>query len=336
MKKYTFLTLLGFLLFFSCKKENKQSVTSVFENLSFVDSPCEEGNTGNISIEKAGGVNYRYPTFNPNNQFEFIYYKYEYDTIAELVLNPKLIKYNMLRHEKTVLLEGKELSGPVAWSNNGQLALMEHGNVTRNIYTLDDDGSNLTLQLNVVSSKIPYVKWAPDGNSFYWLYTQEISWNNKIDYLLKKEPHLPSIDTLEIATELYSMDISNENELVNFTGNGYYELLSFSKEIPSVSEFKLESGMFLNQGLAFDPNGNKFYASLTHYSEAGIYEVDLLQNKASILFKGCKAGYMQNISVSPSRRYILMEKRGLMESNHPYEIWILDLKEKQEACVISQ
>lgn len=334
MKTYYFILLLAPLLLFSCKKKDKEPGPSAFENLSWADSPCEEGNTGTISLSTVAGLNYRYPVFNPTVSNEFIYYQYDYDTTTNTLLNPQIVKYHIRTAKKTILLEGKRLAGPIAWSSTGQIAFMVSENSIYKIYTMNADGSNLTLQTTLVNPSLPYLKWATDGNSFYWVSTHEISSNNKIQYLLNKDPYSSTIDSTVMPNGIYSMDISKNSQLLNFTGNGYYELSSLSEETPTVSEFQLEPGMFLNAGLGYNPSGKKFYASIRQYHEGGVYEIDIAQNTVSRLLKGCKASFIEYISVS--KGYILMEQRGVGEEIHPYEIWILDLENKKEALMLGE
>lgn len=334
MKKYKFIVLIGVLVLFSCKKKDIIQRNTFNELFSWQDSPCDQENSGNYSMDIAEGINYRYPVFNPDNQLEFIYYEYEYHAATSIFSNHKLVKYSILTSEKKVILSGKEIAGPVAWNKNGELAFIESNNSYGNIYTMNDDGSNLKLQLTCSPTRIPYLKWSADGSQFCWLYINQISSNNTVNYLLKKKINEPTIDSILVDTEVYSMDISSKNELLNFTGNGYYEMISLSDEIPTVSLSQAEPFMFLNYGLGFSPDGNKFYASIMKNYGFNVYEFDISKNTVSKLLNGCKEAYVHYINVSPSGNHILMEKRGIMESNHPYEIYIFDLNTKKEALVI--
>ena len=335
MTNYKIIFLVGFLLVFSCKKKELKSGKSVYEQYTWAESPCEE-NTGNIQVDLPEGVNYRYPVFNPKKEYEFIYYEYTYDAATSTFSDYKLIKYSMLTREKNVILSGKEITGPVAWNENGQLAFIVLTNSVARIYTMQDDGSNLQLQLSMAQSSLPYVRWSIDGSSFYCLYTHELSWNNQKHYLLKKNPNEATIDTIPIENNMYNMDISSKNELINFTGNGYYEVTSLSSDTLIASVYQLEPGMFFNNGLSVNSDGTKFYASLFKAYQFGIYEIDLIQNTVVKLFQGCKSGYIENIDASPSNNHLIMEKRGIMENNHPYQIWIYDLSQNKEALLIGE
>lgn len=332
MNKFSFGIVVGLLCLFSCKKKDIQPGKSVYENFTWTASPCVEENTGSVTINNTAGVNFRYPVFNPRNEFEFIYYEYTYDSITAAYLHPKLIKYSMLSKEKNVLLSGKLLAGQVAWNQKGELAFVE--STAGAVYTMNEDGTNLQFQFNLSGPSLQHVNWSPDGSAFYSLYTKEINANSRIDYLLRKSPSIAKIDTLLLDHPIYSMDISSKNQLLNFTGNGYYEITSLSADTLTATVSQLEPGMFFNHGLAYNKSGNKFYVSATKYYGAGVYEVDINQNSVKKVFNGCKNGYVQALSVSSNENYLIMEKRGIMEGVFPYEIWILDLIQKKETRVI--
>ncbi|MDD2983317.1 MAG: hypothetical protein PHQ74_08010 [Crocinitomicaceae bacterium] len=332
MYKFSFVIVIGLLFLSSCKKKDIQPRKSVYENFTWTASPCVEENTGGITIDFTEGVNFRYPVFNPRNETEFIYYEYTCDSLTAVYSNPKLVKYSLLTKEKTVLLTGKFLSGQVAWNKKGELAFIE--STAGAIYTMNDDGTNLQFQFIASSPSLSHVSWSPDGDVFYSLFTKIINVNNRVDYLLRKKPGLANIDTLLLDNPIYSMDISSKNQLLNFTGNGYYEITSLSVDTLTAAVSQVEPGMFFNHGLAYNKSGNKFYVSATKYYGAGVYEVDINQNTVKKVFNGCKDGYVQGLSLSPNENYLIMEKRGIMESIFPYEIWILDLNQKKETRVI--
>lgn len=328
-----FFVLLGLIVFTSCKKEDIKSKGTAFDQFTWTENPCEEGNTGSVSFDGVAGIHCRYPVFNPSNILEFVYYEYEYDTVIEDKVNPKLIKYNWGTSEKTVLLEGMKISGPATWSKKGKIAFNKFQ--TSEIYTINDDGSNLNLDFTISPTAYAYGKWDEEGDVLYWLMAKTDAEDNIIHYLLKKNYRLNKVDTILMPNTVYNMDISSKNELLNFTGNGYYEMISLSNKTPSADLSQLESGMFLWSGLTFNNEGDKFYASIMKYETEAIYEVDIAKNEATVVFKGCQKGFIEHISVSPWGDYILMDKRGLEEHSSAYEIWILDLKEKKESLVVS-
>lgn len=337
MKKYIFVVLFGILTLSSCKKDVLNTGTSIYSKYTWSENPCEDEIPGSLSIDGAPGTQYRYPVFNPENQFEFIYYQYDLDSTKTVRSNFKLVKYNMLSKEKQVILEDFEFIGPVAWNIHGQIAFIKFFNPGGRVYSMNDDGSNLAIQLNTQSIQNSNVNWALDGKSIYCQISIDKAWNDKTYYLLEKNLLSNTIDSLEVPYQLLMTDISSKNELVDFQGNGYYSIMNLSKGLASKSVKVLDEPLFPNYGIGCNKKGTKFYVSARNFappSQGGIYEIDIKQNKATKIFNMCKMGYIDYLSVSPSENHLLIEKRGIMENATPFEIWLVDINEETETRII--
>src|SRR5690554_1002533 len=87
---------LTFFLFNACKKDNLdlKGAVGVYEQFSWQENDCDGSSTVNSPVGPDVGKNFRFPTFNPNNSYEFIYYTYEKEFEEDEPKNQKLIKFN--------------------------------------------------------------------------------------------------------------------------------------------------------------------------------------------------------------------------------------------------
>lgn len=127
-------------IFSSCKKDQPQLMGGL-EDLVWEDPDCNDSfnspETG-VSQHKEEGNQYKYPTFNPNNQYELVYYEVEADSGSSIQTSHKLVKYNYNLDMKTILVQHVKVVGQPAWNDDGWIAFKR--SETGLIHLITEDG----------------------------------------------------------------------------------------------------------------------------------------------------------------------------------------------------
>lgn len=294
-----FSNILFSLLFFSCKKENvgHLSSSSSFqcENYDWTLPP------GAIIPEVyEDSIQYRFPTVNPNNPFEVLYYKEDYinDTY-------QLIKYNYQTQQSLVLLNNYPINNQPSWSVNGKIA---YQSLSGKIYIIDENGNNLTPI--AVDYADFYPLWSSNGKSLLWIHVDELS---QAKYLLRKNINTGIIDTLVHNTINSSFCLSNSSQLLIKSGANFYSLDVSSGNNYTLNDFNLVTNQLPanTQGMTWHPDGTKFYVSKfigQDYNDMGLFEVELSTGSVTKLMDFCDKRWYENIVCTPDGKNIIGQR----------------------------
>lgn len=343
------IVLIAFFLF-SCKKEKPQiHGGDIFENLAWQSSTCNETDPVFPAINgtSALGNQYKYPVFNPNNPYEFAYYKIVKDSGSAVAIDHQIVKYDLLYKQETVLLTGTEITGPFVWNKDGWIALKKRG--TPIIYILKDDGSQLTsFAYNMMTGASEYdfnLTWLKQGNTL--LYGRNQGQNQS--YLQTQTIGDATVKYIPIDPAYYGTDfaVSAKNILISPKSESFlnFYITDINPGVLTTTSLYVSGlqGTILG-GINWHPDGAKFYISF--YEDGGtasLYEINYLTDSKTKLVETCNRSLIQEAIYGPFGDYLLLQKlerdiigepgtvtdvADIIENS---SIWIFDLKTKKEA-----
>lgn len=293
-----FSNILFSLLFFSCKKENVGhfSSSSSFQCENY-DWTLPPGATFPEVYEDS--IQYRFPTVNPNNPFEVLYYKEDYinDTY-------QLIKYNYQTQQSLILLNNYPINNQPSWSVNGKIA---YQSLSGKIYIIDENGSNETpFAVDYFDSK-PF--WSPNGESLLWIHVDQPT---QAKHLFRKNINTGILDTLVHNFTNSRFCLSNSNQLL-LEGAYLFSLDVSSGTNYTINDFNLVTNQLPGntRGICWHPDGTKFYITKffgQDYNDMGLFEVELSTGSITKLMDFCDKRWYQSIVCTPDGKNIIGQR----------------------------
>lgn len=334
-KIYFLAILITLFIVQSCKKELTGSGFS--KSLLWEQSGCNEMFNAPVApiilpqnIEK--GNQFKYPSFNPNNESEIIYFEQEANSAEETpTQSGKLVKYNYETGGKTTLLNNFEIAGKLTWNKNGWIAFET---TTHKIYIVRDNGSDLT---QFYSGNSQSLTWLNGGDTLLWKHLNVGTGEN---YLFQKEIGQQEVDTLFHGNfDVFS--VSNANTLLSASGL-QLQTMDLNQTPLSLQNYPSTLGGSIFDGLDWHPNADKFYISkIGSLETAGLFEVDFATGAGTRIVEFCDRELINFISCSPSGNILAFQKlerhQKLNSSGLFYgtiiensRIWLLNLNTLQE------
>lgn len=306
------VTCLLMLGAFSCRKPfNPPLVSHLVENPYDCFFPSADME---VSLGLGERYQYKWPSFNPNNPDEFVFFEEDLDN---LVNAHRISKFKISTGEKTVLLESVKIHSYMAWGKQGKIAFLPSGN--QGLWVMDENGENLSFVAQNVSSFSQF--WSEDGLHIYWCISNS---SNQNRYLLSRHLHESTIDTVMLFND-FSWDSRRINPLwnaVNTTMHNNY--LHFSQTTIDINNpdnavvFMPFAKVYGNFGV-FSPfcwsnNGQSIFVQFGNpFSNAiqgftnGIYRITLDGN-ITLLTEICGSKYYESISCSPDGKFLIGER----------------------------
>lgn len=340
MKINYIILVLSILFLSSCKKENfEQSPFGGEANFTWEDPGCVGGFDYDTSAVKK--TQFEYPVFNPNNKYEFIYYETTIDNISELE-SYRLIKYNYLYDQKTILLEDVKITGYPTWNKYGWIAFKNKDDLL--IYLIDSDGSHLTKFIDIPSGIVgpeENLTWIADGqrliwggldvNSNFYLKHKKINGLNVLDYELGENM---------VISENFS--ISKDSVILFPLSNGQFSTTDI-KEDSLIWEVKhLSTGEFFFNKVAWHIDNKRFFGALINNpDDIGFYEINYETGEATLLIQLCEREFISGAACSPDGKRLIIQKieRDVVPDSLPVNVdntiennslWLYDFQTGKE------
>lgn len=314
----------------SCKKDAIGS--SFSKSLTWTNPVCEPAvdstlvpNVPAVIIEE--GSQFKYPSFNPNNQYEIVYFEQEADSGSTPSEIGKLVKYNYQSGTKNVLVANVELSGAPTWNDNGWIAFET---ASSHIYIVRENGANLTqfTTHNGFNGFNQHISWVNGSNTLLWKYVNVGSGNS---YLLQKTIGQQQTDTLFYGN-IGLFSVSSANVLLSADGIQLH-IMDLNQNPLSLQNYSSTLNGLFYRGLSWHPNANKFYISqIGSFDTAGLFEVDFATGNTTRIVEYCQDWVYAHISIAPNGNRLAIQKMksdqyGIARNS---SIWLLDLSTLQE------
>jgi len=304
---------------FSCRKhENPPIQSHLVENPHDCFFPSLEGE---VILGAGQRYQYKWPSFNPNNPDEFVFFEEDLDNSVNA---HRISKFKIATKEKTLLLESVKIHSYMAWGKQGEIAFLPSGN--QGLWLMDENGGNLSFVAHNVSSFSQF--WSEDGLHIYWCISNS---SNQNRYLLRK--HLPdfNIDTIMLFND-FSWDARRINpswNAVNTTmHNNYLHFAQTTVDVnnpESVVNFIPFAQVYGTFGafspFCWHPDGQSFFVQFGNpFSNAiqsftsGIYRI-YLDGSSTLLTEICGSKYYESISCSPDGKYLIGERVDTSREN---------------------
>jgi hypothetical protein len=341
-------SIIMFLILNSCKKQELTCSSLDFtKNLIWEDSGCDDSfaqaPTGDeFKIQE--GNQYMYPAFNPNNPYEFVFYKIVADSGSQIQTNFQLTKYNFLNNQTTVLLSNTEITGKPTWNKDGWIAYKSLNDGL--IYIIKDDGSELKKFSDIPDGGVvdENLTWLSRGNTLFWGGVNL----NGIPYLKTKaigDENIKLIDNSENSNISSEFTVSKNNLLMSPLSNDKYGVSDLNK-VPlnwETVEFNIVGNRYGEVNWHVD--GIRFYqVNFGYPGGTGLFEVNFETGSSTLLIELCDNEYIKEAVCSPAGDKLILQKieRTLIPGPDPtvsiggflienYSLWLLDLNTLKEA-----
>ena len=355
IKNLLYVLLITFTIVSFKKQEFNCNPIGSADQLVWEESGCDESFEDNPTGDEylvQEGNQYMFPAFNPNNPYEFVFYKKVADSGSETQTDFQLIKYNFLHDQKTVLLTNTKIFGKPAWNENGWIAFKNIDDGF--IYIINDDGSELTKFSDI-----------PDGGS----YDRNLTWLNKGNTLFWggiDVANTPYLKSKKIGDEAVILIENSENSMISneFTVSNNNLLLSplsdYAEHKYGVSDLDKDSltweafefNLFGNLygRVNWHVDGKRFYVSNFGYpGGTGLFEINFETGATTNLIKLCDKEYIKEAVCSPAGDKLILQKieRTLIPGPNEWisiggtliensSLWLFDLNTHKEARLFKQ
>ncbi len=344
------ISLLTFFLF-ACKKDNlKGQLSGGLYGLEWKSAGCDASfdaqPSGGGSIST--GNQYKYPTFNNNNPYEFICYKIVKDSGSTIALDHQIIKYNIITRKEVVLRTNTEISGYLAWNKYGWIAFKPAAEPF--IHILKDDGTALTKFSNYPTGNFELnLHWLDNENTLLWGGA-----NIAGQIYLKRKSIGDDIETLiDIGGAYFNKEfaISSKNILMSqqMDNQLVFNLTDLKQETFSTTNLdcNVQQGVIIGKA-NWHVDGTKFYVS--YYENEGssnLYEINYINGNATKMLEMCQKEITLEAVCVPNGKYLILQKldrqvivnevgttygNGLIEN---YSLSLYDPVTKKEARIFN-
>lgn len=348
--KTSLILSISIFLFSACKKENLNCLpVGSIDRLEWESADCNEsftvlpGGGGTTST----GNQYKYPVFNPNNAYEFIYYKIVKDSGSSVEIDHQIIRYNLLTNQESIILTGTEISGNMAWNKDGWIALKPA--MEPFIYLVKDDGSQFSQFSNIPTGNFEVnLTWLKDGNTLLWGGQNLIGTylkTKKIGDLSEAQMNLGN------AHINYEFDVSPNNLLLTPKSNNYldFNLVDLNQENLNNTflEYTTQQG-FKHGRVNWHVDGERFYVSFyENNGSSHLYEINYKTGYVTEVLENCHKEVVEEAICLSSGKHLMLQKverevivngsptsngNGLIEN---YSLWLFDLKTRKEARIFN-
>lgn len=294
------LIVIGLVLV-SCKKEISSGKWGHSPDCDDVFDTTIDGGVGDINYME-DSIQFKYPTFNPDNSDEILYQYINYNTLTF-----QLKKYNIKTRLNQVLVDNVILINQPAWSKNGKIVYEVYGN---ELFLTDEFGTE----------PIPFGYYGLNRKpscfgmeeKFVFRHTNFL---NGEHYVLCISADQENTDTLMYpAAGTDNIVISRDKFLLASSGDNFYALDLKTKDSFSYQDMvqiPLQLGGGGAQGLCWSADGTKFYAS--KYSggsttPSGLYEVEYPSGNYRRIVTYCASKTYTKIAASPDGKFLLVQR----------------------------
>lgn len=282
------------------------------------------------------GQQYHFPSFNPNNGNEFVYYD------RDLTNNTnKIVTYNMLTGVKTILANMNAMT-QIKWSKKGWIAFDR----TYQIWIVKENGDSLK-QFTANTTNL-YPSWDNTGLNLYWQYAPVLA--SSPSFLLRKNIYNSLIDTI-INEDNINYGISIKN---NISKNNILLSQTLIENKPHIAYTDINNISFQSV-LNLDKEGFLSYTGLTwsdnsetaYFSHSGLFKLDVNTKEYILLMDYCQSKSYRSISCSPDGKFIIGERidsyvqkneedkpTGAIVKNS--SIYLINLETLQETKILGQ
>lgn len=309
------------------------------------EPPCNEPGCEIFPEDQGFGFNYivedmQYfkPSFNPNNQDEFVFIR-----LNPGVSPPQLVQYNFSTGEQTVLHD--YIVGRPKWGRQGWITFAG----TDNIFIIKDDGSSLSQITWGEDDTYPVFNY--EGDKIYYNrnknYTNAMLEANPELYKEDKEilidlegnvidsimiPNISNSNTTYFSYLRWGIsDITSNNLVYAMLGNGAdtFGIYLIDPDIGTIQPIHTwivgSNGNTLPTDMVYS-NGYIYFSRWRN----GLYKVDVNSGITTTIIEGCSTQYYENLTISPDGHFLIAEKVTYKPLNNydiveNHEIWKISL-----------
>lgn len=293
------------LIALSCKKDN-----TIHGNCtSCNDGTCEDFTwAGNISFEEytMEGIQYMKPCFNPHNDQELIYVRFDPGNIT----NPhhELVLYNISDFSETILYDAGLVVGQPSWGASNKIVFSIVGN---QLMMVNSDGSNLT---QITSSSLEYFNplFNITGDRFIAAGTVSSTNGSHFPIFNLNGEIVDSVKfkygNNQIGYPFAFGDSFHEGYFnyanVDVTPNAYSIMYKNPEEVLNeLSPLEMIDGKGMMTSMC--KVGNALYF-VQH--KKGLFKLNLASNKIEKMMTNCQSRYINSLSISADGQWLLYEQ----------------------------
>ena len=299
---YILFLLLSIL---SCKKF--QVPFSNCENCA--DQECEDFTwAGNISFEEytMEGIQYMKPCFNPHNDQELIYVRFD----PGIISNPhhELVIYNISDNSETILYDAGLVVGQPSWGASDKIVFSVHGN---QLMMVNSDGSNLT---QITSSSLEYFNPLFNINGNRFIAAGTVSSTNG--------SHFPIFNLSGEIVDSVKFKYGNNQIGYPFAFDdsfheGYFNYANVDVIPNACSIMYKNQEEVLNELSPLEMiDGKGMMTSMCKVGNAlffvqhkkGLFKLNLASNKIEKIMTNCQSKYINSLSISADGQWLLYEQ----------------------------
>lgn len=309
--------------------------------------PCNSGDSENISCEDFPNLmsswfeeyrfQYKSPCFNPLNSSEFVYYYKDNESGIF-----QIQKYNILTHQKTILVNDVKIHGQLKWSKKGWIAFTYQPSLyVEQIFIVKDNGDSLKQVTSTNYNLNPY--WNDNGDKLFWTHSPDLGFQW---YLICKNITSYSIDTI---SEDWGANISDlHNNLIlhkrNHNNLPYYGYYNINNSPLLQSDFNpICNFVGATTGITWHSSGAYFYVTHSNGEGRGLYKIGI-NGLITLLINHCDNKRYSIISCSKDGKKLITERvDSFLErdsDNNPTgkiiqksSIWLIDTETLKETKI---
>lgn len=309
--------------------------------------PCNSGSSENINCEDFPELGsswfeefrfqYKSPCFNPLNDNEFVYYYKDNESAVF-----QLLKYNLVTHQKTILVNDVKIHGQPKWSKKGWIAFTTQPSLyVEHIFIVKDSGDSLNQITSSISNLNPY--WSDNGHRLFWTNSPDLGsqW-----YLISNNLLGNSNDTI---SEYWGANLSDlHNNLLlhkrNLNNSPYYGYYNINNSPLLQSDFNpICNFVGATTGITWHSSGAYFYVTHSNGEGRGLYKIGI-NGLITLLINHCDNKRYSIISCSKDGKKLIAERiDSFLEHNNDNNptgkviqkssIWLIDTESLKETKI---
>lgn len=311
--------LFVFTVLFSCKKKVIESnILIPHEGLDYIDCNCPsleldiETLNGNPDMYREyDATNYLSPQINPNNSDEIAFIFVPFDNEFE----SQLIIYNTVTQEKRILINGKRLTGKIAWGKKDWILFQTTENHFQ-LYKIKSNGDSLTP---IGNGQWFFPSWNATGDKFVVNHRFN-SPSQPRTFILNENGEVVNSITSDYLYHNGTGDWSHPDYYLRYDAKNIYLMdLEENKVLKHIKAPSLyQDG---NQKAVFGTVGWLSHSILLFNHSGGLYTYNLTTNKVTHI--RCFCGFsVLRFACNPNFSNIVIHKleKKLIENNQKHFI----------------
>jgi len=308
---------------FSCEEQGNIPNPSGCVDLPQMHPDCSQGA---ITYFSEDTIQFKMPSFNPNNGNEFVYYYINYPQGKK-----KLIKYDILTNQKTLLVDNIQVISRLEWGKSGWIAFDSYPDYQ--IWMIKENGDSLKQITSSYYNLRPM--WDNEGVNLYW--DHDIVLASTPSYFIRINIFTNSLDTVATNRVVVS-DISSNNSVVIGGTNGpaFAQNINYPLDAESMNLSGSEIGQY--NDFTFINGGSEVL--IASYAN-GFYKYQIDTKSFKKILNYCESVTYISTDYSPLNNKILVERNdyrkfitGCVENTVlKSSIYLLDLNNMQETKI---